>query len=136
MTDGYAGDLTPTQAWDLLASDSDAVLVDVRTQAEWTWVGVPDPTPLGKRTIFVEWNTATGRNPDFLAELEAHGVTTGPVLFICRSGQRSIGAAQAATGAGIGPSYNVSEGFEGALDGDGHRGSDGWRAAGLPWRQT
>ena len=134
----YAGDITPQQSWKLLSENPDAVLVDVRTDAEWKWVGVPDLTGLGREVVFVEWNTAQGRNENFVADLIAAGVTPGerPVIFLCRSGVRSISAAEAATAAGIAPSYNVLEGFEGQLDETGHRGVTGWRAEGLPWRQT
>jgi rhodanese-related sulfurtransferase len=134
----YAGDLTPTEAWELLDRDPQAVLVDVRSEAEWMFVGLPDVTGLGKKLITVSWNHwPGGRNPRFLDELAASGVSgNGPVLFICRSGARSQAAAVAATQAGIEPSYNVSEGFEGDLDDVGHRGSTGWRAHGLPWRQS
>lgn len=138
MSAGYAGDIDPQEAWEMLSTTENAVLVDVRTDAEWRFVGVPDTSSLNKGALLVEWNTATGRNPDFLAELEAHGVTrgTGPVLFLCRSGVRSIAAAQAATAAGIEPAYNITEGFEGPLDDAGHRGGAGWKATGLPWRQS
>ena len=135
----YAGDLTPQQAWDKLAAESEAVLVDCRTQAEWSYVGVPDVSGLGKRTVFVEWvDFPHGRlNERFVDQLRAAGVADQtPVLFLCRSGHRSIGAAEAATAAGIGQAYNILEGFEGALDADGHRGGAGWRADGLPWRQS
>lgn len=134
----YAGDITPQQSWELLSENPDAVLVDVRTDAEWKWVGVPDLTGLGREVVFVEWNTANGRNENFVADLIAAGVTPGerPVIFLCRSGARSIAAAEAATAAGIAPSYNVLEGFEGQLDETGHRGVTGWRAEGLPWKQT
>jgi rhodanese-related sulfurtransferase len=57
------------------------------------------------------------------------------VVFLCRSGNRSIGAAEVATEAGIAPSYNLLDGFEGHLDAHGHRGETGWRAVGLPWKQ-
>ncbi|MBO0899328.1 rhodanese-like domain-containing protein [Cellulomonas sp. zg-ZUI222] len=137
---GYAGDLTPTEAWDLLAERDDAVLVDVRTDAEWRYVGVPDLRGLGRQAALVEWvSYPSGRpNAAFLDQLSAAGVAPGderPVVFLCRSGQRSIGAAQAATAAGYGPAYNVLEGFEGPTGPDGHRGHTGWRAAGLPWLQ-
>ena len=134
----YAGDITPQQSWKLLSENPDAVLVDVRTDAEWKWVGVPDLTGLGREVVFVEWNTAQGRNENFVADLIAAGVTPGerPVIFLCRSGVRSISAAEAATAAGIAPSYNVLDGFEGQLDETGHRGVTGWRAEGLPWKQT
>lgn len=136
---GYAGDITPEAAWALLKDNPDAVLVDVRTSAEWKWVGVPDLTELGRDVVYVEWVRSNGeRNSEFLAELEAAGVTPGdrPVVFLCRSGNRSIGSAELATEAGIAPSYNVLDGFEGNLDENGHRGGAGWRAIGLPWRQS
>lgn len=133
----YAGDITPEQAWELLSTDPDASLVDVRTHAEWTYVGVPDISSLNKPTAFVEWvgYPDGAKNDRFVDDLRAAGVDKGPVVFLCRSGQRSIGSAEAATAAGIGPSYNVLDGFEGATDADGHRGATGWRAVGLPWRQ-
>ena len=138
MTVTYAGDITPQESWKILSDNPDAVLVDVRTQAEWNWVGVPELSPLGREVVFVQWNTASGRNENFVDDLIAAGVTPGdrPVIFLCRSGNRSISAAEAATAAGIGPSYNMLDGFEGQLDAQGHRGSTGWRADGLPWKQT
>lgn len=134
----YAGDITPQESWKVLSDNPDAVLVDVRTEAEWNWVGVPDLSGLGREVVFVQWTTANGRNENFVADLIAAGITPGdrPVVFLCRSGNRSISAAEAATAAGIAPSYNVLDGFEGQLDAEGHRGSTGWRADGLPWKQT
>lgn len=136
----YAGDITPQQAWDLLAENPDAVLVDVRTDAEWRYVGVPDLTAVDRQPVLAEWVTyPTGApNAEFLAQLADAGITPGsgaPVVFLCRSGQRSIGAATAATAAGMGPAYNILEGFEGGVDDEGHRGVGGWKSAGLPWRQ-
>ncbi|MFF1530103.1 rhodanese-like domain-containing protein [Cellulomonas sp. NPDC058312] len=139
---GYAGDLTPQEAWDLLASDERAVLVDVRTEGEWQGIGVPDTADLDAqdRTAFVQWTDAFGRpNPTFLDELAAAGITADeprPVVFLCRSGVRSVAAATTATAAGLGPAYNVLSGFEGDVGPDGQRGHWGWRAAGLPWRSA
>ncbi|GAB2637483.1 rhodanese-like domain-containing protein [Prescottella soli] len=141
----YAGDITPQQAWELLREHPDAVLVDVRTDAEWRYVGVPDTSSIDRRTVLIEWvSYPTGaRNESFVDQLVEAGIVGGadaessrPVVFLCRSGQRSIGAAEAATAAGIGPSYNVLDGFEGGLGGDGRRGTSGWRAVGLPWTQS
>lgn len=132
----YAGDLTPQQAWDLLASDERALLVDVRTDAEWRLIGIPDATDIGGRAALVEWTTPQGLNPRFVDELAEAGLTPGderPVVFLCRSGVRSVAAAQAATAAGFGPAYNVLRGFEGDVGPDGQRGHVGWRAEGLPW---
>jgi rhodanese-related sulfurtransferase len=129
----YAGALLPGEAYALIQELPDSKLVDVRTQAEWEYVGhIPE-------TVLIEWNTfPTGRrNPDFLRELQEH-VPKGdsPVMFLCRSGARSHHAAQAATQAGYSNSYNVLEGFEGDKDANGHRNSvGGWRFAGLPWIQ-
>ena len=140
MTAGYAGDLTPREAWELLGSEPDAVLVDCRTRAEWSYVGVPDPRGLGRDLVTVEWQQyPSGQvNSRFVDELrEALGdKADAPLVFLCRSGVRSVAAARAATAAGLGRSYNVLDGFEGGLDADGHRGTTGWRAEGLPWRQS
>lgn len=134
----YAGDITPLESWKLLNENPESVLVDVRTEAEWKWVGAPDLSDLGREVVFIEWNTAAGRNENFVEDLVKAGVTPGerPVIFLCRSGNRSIPAAEAATAAGIAPSYNMLEGFEGQLDAAGHRGATGWRAEGLPWKQS
>lgn len=136
----YAGDIGPQQAWELLAENPDAVLVDVRTEAEWKFVGVPDTSSVAKPTLLVEWVDSTGaRNTGFLDQLRTalgNRPADAPVLFLCRSGQRSAHAADVATAAGIAPSYNISDGFEGPLDEFGHRGGTGWRALGLPWRQS
>jgi rhodanese-related sulfurtransferase len=135
----YAGDITPEEAWKLLADDPDAVLVDCRTEAEWRFVGVPDVSSLQRDVVYVEWNRTDGtHNSGFVEDLKSAGVAAAerPVVFLCRSGNRSIGAAEAATEAGIAPSYNVLDGFEGNLDSDGHRGGTGWKAIGLPWRQS
>ena len=136
----YAGDLDPTDSYRLLTDDPDAVLVDVRTRAEWSYVGLPDLSTLGKPVLQIEWVTFPGgaRNQAFVDELTGAGVTVeAPVLFLCRSGVRSIAAAEAATAAGYLRAYNVLQGFEGNPDADGHRGTvSGWKVAGLPWRQS
>lgn len=134
----YAGDVPPQEAYAALESDPAAVLVDVRTSAEWSYVGLPDLTGLGKRVLPVEWQRFPDGsvNEGFLDELRDAGVTEGaPIYFLCRSGVRSAAAAAAATRAGLGPAYNVTDGFEGPLDGQGHRSVAGWKVAGLPWRQ-
>jgi rhodanese-related sulfurtransferase len=135
----YAGDITCQQAWKLLSDNPEAVLVDVRTDAEWRFVGVPDLSSLGREVVYIEWNRVDGkRNENFVAELleRVPARQDRPVIFLCRSGNRSIGAAEAATEAGITPAYNVLDGFEGHLDEAGHRGGAGWRAIGLPWKQS
>ncbi|RFD25930.1 sulfurtransferase [Mycobacterium uberis] len=142
MNRPYAGDITPLQAWKTLSDNPHAVLVDVRSDAEWRFVGVPDVSSLGREVVYIEWNTSDGQpNKNFLAELQEQippgNVEQGerPVVFLCRSGNRSIGAAQVATEAGITPSYSVLDGFEGHLNVEGSRGETGWQAVGLPWKK-
>jgi len=136
----YAGDVNPAEAWDMLSSDQQAVLVDVRTDAEWRYVGVPDLTSLGKSLSLVCWQRfpAMERNAGFVEELRAQGIGEDQkILLICRSGQRSRDAAIALTQAGYKTCYNVAEGFEGPHDPARHRGaSAGWKARGLPWVQN
>jgi rhodanese-related sulfurtransferase len=136
----YAGDISVVDAWRMLGEDPTAQLIDVRTQAEWNFVGLPDLSEVKKPVHRVEWQGFPGGapNPDFTDQVAATGVAPGdPVLFLCRSGGRSKSAAIAQTGAGYKKCYNVAGGFEGDLDADGHRGHiGGWKAAGLPWKQT
>ncbi|WP_435298723.1 rhodanese-like domain-containing protein [Timonella sp. A28] len=131
----YAGDLSPQEAWELLVSNAGAILVDVRTTGEWNSIGVPDLTSLNKDVHFIEWVTEFGPNVHFVSQLAQTGVTPGdnrPIIFICRSGNRSIGAATIATEEGYGPAYNVLEGFEGDADVYGRRVINGWKLRGLP----
>lgn len=136
MTD-YAGELTLDEAWAMLADDPAAVLIDVRTAAEWNFVGVPALDAIGKQARFVEWiGFPDGApNPDFAAEATADVEPGQPILLLCRSGARSLAAARTLTAAGFGPAYNITAGFEGPIDDEGHR-SSGWRHHGLAWRQS
>lgn len=143
-SDDYAGDVSSSEAWAILKADSEAQLVDVRTIAEWNFVGVPDLSALGRDAVFVEWQgfPATGPNPAFVAtvtdKLEAAGAgPQTPVLLLCRSGARSRAAAIALTKAGFAKAINIADGFEGDIDEALHRGrKGGWKVAGLPWRQS
>ena len=127
----YAGDVTPAEAWELLNTHG-AVLVDVRSPEELKFVGrVPD-------ALSVPWATGLRleRNATFLTELQEAVDLTQAVLFLCRSGKRSVFAAIAATDAGFGHAFNILEGFEGDLDDHQQRGHlNGWRFHGLPWIQ-
>ncbi len=135
----YAGDVTARQAWEQLSKDRRAVLVDVRTPAEWSYVGLPDLSALGKTILRVSWQGYPGMalNPRFAEELGRTGISKDDSLFfLCRSGARSRAAAEAMTALGYQRCYNVADGFEGPHDGERHRGRlAGWKASGLPWTQ-
>jgi rhodanese-related sulfurtransferase len=140
------GEVLPPAAWTILETDQNARLIDVRTQAEWSFVGVPDVSELGQTLICVEWASFPGMsvNPRFVDEvMEALGdEAPGKLLFLCRSGVRSLYAAGAvaqrfASEGKTVDCLNVAGGFEGDLDSDGHRGfQNGWKLHGLAWRQS
>jgi rhodanese-related sulfurtransferase len=139
----YHADADPKEAWRILTSEA-AALVDVRTTAEWTYVGLPDLSATNAPFLRVEWQSYPSMhvNAAFVEStdkaLRAAGIRPdAPVFFICRSGARSAAAAAAMTAAGYSRCYNVAGGFEGSRDQQGHRGSvEGWKAAKLPWVQS
>ena len=129
----YTGNITPEQAlaWQ---QNGEGVIVDVRTAAERAWVGfVPGALALS----WVEWPDMQ-LNATFDAGIEAIAAQHAgkKLLFLCRSGVRSVAAAQRATALGLPECYNILEGFEGDLDAQQHRSQcGGWRCRGLPWAQ-
>ncbi|RYF69810.1 MAG: rhodanese-like domain-containing protein [Comamonadaceae bacterium] len=129
--EGYAGDIAPSIAAQWVAR-GDAVLVDVRSDAEREWVGyVPGAVPLAWK----QW-PGMAMNEGFDAALQAAVPSGQKVVLLCRSGVRSVAAARRATELGI-EAYNILEGFEGNPDAEGHRGrTGGWRFRGLPWKQN
>ena len=132
----YKGDILPAEAHERLTKNPQAVLIDVRTEPEWAFTGVPAVD----RLIRLSWQAYPQMqvNADFVKLVEASGITKDTeILCICRSGARSANAAAALTKAGFTNCWNVAQGFEGDRDGQGHRGNaGGWKAAGLPWIQS
>lgn len=132
-------DVAPNQVWEALRTDPQARLVDVRTDAEWNFVGLPDLAETGQDPVLIPWQMFPTMqvNGAFTDHLRQAGLTPDNKLyFICRSGGRSLAAGRAAEAAGFPNAYNVQDGFEGPPDDEGHRGTvAGWKAQGLPWRQ-
>lgn len=126
--------LSPKQSWNLLQSNPNAVLVDVRTSIEHSFVGHPPAA------ISIPWREFPGMqlNSDFIESVKkAVPDATAPILLLCRSGQRSLDAAKALEVEGYRHLVNIVEGFEGPLDENKHRGNiGGWRFHGLPWEQS
>ncbi|NOX74124.1 MAG: rhodanese-like domain-containing protein [Alphaproteobacteria bacterium] len=138
-------EVLPHEAWEEL-KQANTVLVDVRTKAEWSFVGIPDLDALNQELIKVEWLAfpEMSVNPEFTGELFSSFGDRFPekIFFICRSGVRSQDAADYVTDVlrEIGREtlcINVAEGFEGDLDDDKHRGTkNGWKNRGMAWRQS
>ena len=139
----HIDDVPVDETWTRLKADPKAVLIDVRTKAEWSFVGLPDLSALGRRVVTMEWQAFPDGRVDAqfsgrLAEtLQSSGASkTDALFFICRTGGRSRMAAEAMAEAGYQHCHNVADGFEGPLDDRRHRGGTaGWKAAGLPWVQ-
>lgn len=135
----HVPDVSPAEAWEALRSDPQAALVDVRTDAEWAFVGVPDLGAAGKQAVLIPWQVYPSMqvHAGFIDDLRRAGLTPEhKIYFLCRSGARSLAAGQAAVAAGFPHAFNIADGFEGPPDAAGHRGVEaGWKAASLPWRQ-
>ncbi len=139
----YAGDITCVDCWNILENDPCSQLIDVRTQAEWNFVGFPVLEQIGKKLVLAEWQQFPTMqiNPEFVSQSSATLQSVGSepdsqIFTLCRSGVRSIAAAEALTEAGYKNVYNVLAGFEGTPNETGHRGMvSGWKFDGLPWAQ-
>jgi rhodanese-related sulfurtransferase len=131
--------VSPGQTWAVLQADPQAQMVDVRTDAEFTFVGLADLSEASKQPVLIPWQIYPSMqvNVSFIGQLRKAGLTPDhKIYFLCRSGARSAAAASAAIEAGFPHAYNIEDGFEGPPDAEGHRGHvAGWKAEGLPWRQ-
>ena len=138
--EGYAGNITPTETWKILKNDEYSILIDVRSAAEWAYVGVTDLASIDKEAMTIEWKIFPDMtiNPDFINQVKQ--VCASPeikIFSLCRSGQRSIATSRVLTEAGFKNCYNVLEGFEGDKNIKEQRGySGGWKFYGLPWKQN
>jgi rhodanese-related sulfurtransferase len=126
--------LTPRAAWEEMSTVPDALFLDVRMEIESLYVGRPPGV------VNIAWYEYPDLTPDpagFVAAVEREaGRKDRPIYLICRSGKRTVDAAQALDAAGFSNVTNIKEGFEGDLDEKFHRSTlGGWRQAGLPWEQ-
>jgi rhodanese-related sulfurtransferase len=131
--------VSPREVFEALRSDQQARLVDVRTDAEWAFVGLPDLSETGQDPVLIPWQVYPTMqvNGAFADHLRQAGLTPeNKIYFLCRSGVRSVAAARAAAAAGYAQVFNIADGFEGPPNEDGHRGTiSGWKADSLPWQQ-
>ena len=137
--DGYAGDITPMEAWDVLQNDKHSLLLDVRSAAEWAYVGIPDLSVISKETKLIEWKSFPQMlvNKNFVAQVrEICSNRERTIISLCRSGQRSIATSKELTTAGYKNCLNLLQGFEGDKNTKNQRGqTGGWKFCGLPWKQ-
>jgi rhodanese-related sulfurtransferase len=125
--------LTPKQAFEFLQANPSAVLVDVRSEMEYMFVGHPKDAILVPWVDGPDWDI----NPNFVSQVKKAASLNRPVVLVCRSGQRSVDAALALEKVGLENIYNILNGFEGELNQHHQRGLiNGWRFEGLPWQQT
>lgn len=140
LAPSYVGDVSPLDAWSALTQTPSAQLIDVRTQAEWAFAGLPTVDSLGKTVKTISWKFYPNfdLNPRFIEQLEAAVPDkTAPLYFLCKTGGRSADAAIAATAAGYLNCYNIAGGFEGDINSNHQRGQvNGWKANRLPWQQA
>ncbi len=135
----YAGEVSPRDAFYYI-KENHAVIVDVRTAPEWQFVGVPDLSDTKGNLLNLSWKIypTFAYNPKFISDLTADPSVTQdtPLFFLCRSGGRSLDAAVALTAAGYHYCFNITGGFEGDVDVNGHRSmANGWKCDNLPWVQ-
>lgn len=134
-----AENIDSRDVWHALLNDPNAQMVDVRTDAEWNFVGLPDLSEAGKAPALIPWQVFPSMqvNASFTNQLTQAGLMPDhQIYFLCRSGARSLAAADAAIAAGFPHAFNIADGFEGPPNRDGHRGTvSGWKASNLPWRQ-
>ncbi len=139
-SEGFAGHVSPSTVCSHLNNNQNAYLVDVRSKAEWAFVGTPDVQQAKRRIVFVEWQLFPNMvaNENFTSAFStAIPDRDAPIFFLCRSGVRSQAAAQCMTQAGYVNCFNVAGGFEGDGDEHGQRGHvNGWKKEGCPWRQS
>ncbi|MDB2584813.1 rhodanese-like domain-containing protein [Alphaproteobacteria bacterium] len=131
-------EVSPETAYDGLHNNPLAQIIDCRTQAEWTFVGTPDLSAIGRNLVKLEWQGLNGqRNEKFVSQVEQNISKDTPIYILCRSGVRSLAACQALAASGFEQLFNIEGGFEGDPDTHGHRGQvNGWKSQGLPWRQA
>jgi rhodanese-related sulfurtransferase len=136
----YAGEVSPREAYESLLFDPKAVLVDVRTDAEWKFSGTPDLASANKRPLLLSWRFYPdfAPNVNFVSQLAAQlPEKDAPIFFLCKTGGRSFEAANALALQGYSYCFNVTGGFEGDANEHGQRGKvNGWKAEELPWRQA
>ena len=128
----------PQDCYEMLQNDAKALLIDCRATIEWQLLGTPNLDSIGKKALLIEWTSMSNQlNTNFVDNVSTYASKDTPIIIMCRIGGRSAAAAQSLIEAGYSNVTNMTEGYEGRTDENGHRNSiEGWRARGLPWHQS
>ncbi|MGC6537003.1 MAG: rhodanese-like domain-containing protein [Candidatus Puniceispirillaceae bacterium] len=128
----------PQDCYEMLQNDAKALLIDCRATIEWQLLGTPNLDSIGKKALLIEWTSMSNQlNTNFVDNVSTYASKDTPIIIMCRIGGRSAAAAQSLIEAGYTDVTNMTEGYEGRTDENGHRNSiEGWRARGLPWHQS
>lgn len=128
----------PQDCYEMLQNDAKALLIDCRATIEWQLLGTPNLDSIGKKALLIEWTSMSNQlNTNFVDNVSTYASKDTPIIIMCRIGGRSAAAAQCLIEAGYTDVTNMTEGYEGRTDENGHRNSiEGWRARGLPWHQS
>lgn len=128
----------PQDCYEMLQNDANALLIDCRATIEWQLLGTPNLDSIGKKALLIEWTSMSNQlNTNFVDNVSTYASKDTPIIIMCRIGGRSAAAAQSLIEAGYKDVTNMTEGYEGRTDENGHRNSiEGWRARGLPWHQS
>ncbi len=137
-------DVIPSDAYALATSNAGYYILDVRTVAEWQWVGHPGINKAGEgaaltgKVLNISYEVSKkGQmilNDHFLKDVQDVFQDTSNVVLItmCRSGSRSKAAATVLEAAGYNV-LNMVTGFEGSADTNGYRTVNAWKVEGLPY---
>jgi len=135
----YKRNLLPKMAVEKLQNNPQALFVDVRSKAEYKYVGFPE------NSILIPWIDDPDWEPNpevfsdsVMQELDGReNLLNTEIILICRSGYRSNDALKCLENKGFTQVSHVASGFEGDLDENDHRGNlNGWRHDGMPWSQS
>ena len=139
IVDSNVLSITSIECFNKLSQISNSYLIDVRTKPEWEFIGVPDLSSLNKKTILISWHEypEMNINKNFETQVVAMKIKKNDNIFlICRSGTRSLHAANHLLECGYQYCFNVSDGFEGYKNSLNQRSTiNGWKCNNLPWKQ-
>ena len=124
--------ISPREALEMTKTQG-TYIVDVRSIAEYYLVGHPLDAFNIPLTFWNEKTQSFEPNENFVRDIQERFQKNDVLIFICRSGGRSLKAAGDGLQAGFSKVHSVKEGFEGEKDENGYRTIGGWKNSSLPY---